>query len=1032
MLNRLIEVCVHRRVAAIVSIAILAAFGVRAYLNTPIEAYPDVTNAQVTVISQMAGYAPEEIERAITVPLERALNGTPQTIQLRSESLFGLSLITLTFDDDADPFISRMRVQQRISAAIADLPDGVIPELAPEATPLGEVYQFRVVSDRHDLYQLRSELQWNITRVLKAVPGVADVVCFGGYLKEIHVRAIPDRLRAHGVALPELAEALAKSNMNIGGGFLRSGDQELTVRGMGYINSADDIRRIVLKTRDGTPVTVGDVAEIVQSNTPRRGAIGWNEQKEAVEGFVLMRRGENPSRVMDGVHAKVAELNDRILPRGVRIETFYDRTTLVGSTLKTVNNNLLHGFILVVAVAWLFFRSVTGSLIVGSVIPLSLLGAFIGLYLLKLPANLISMGAIDFGILVDGAVVLVENVLHAVQHERQAKRGDMLRLIIRAAEQVAKPTLYAMLIIIAALVPVFTLQQVEGRIFRPLALTYSFALVAALILALTLVPALCALGFASGKTRAEPRWISALRERYRAGLGRLMPMRALAIGMAGVFLAVTLWVGSKLGTEFLPELDEGDILVFVEMPPSIALEAAQTMLIEVRRRILMTPEVTQVLSENGRPEDGTDNENPNMSETFVRLKPRDEWPRGRTKRQVEDEIRERLTQIPGVSYNFSQPIKDNVEEAVAGVRGKVVLKVFGTDTKVMRDSLEQARARLAGVPGIVDLGLYRDASVPQLQVRLDREALSRAGIPVAGANDFIGTALAGKVTTTTWEGERPVPVRLLLVAGERDSAHAIGELAVPRPGGGSVPLKQIAQIGIASGAANIYRESNSRYLALKFNVEGRDMGSVVNDAIAAVGDTVKLPDGYYFQWGGEFENQQRAIRRLEIIVPLALAAVLFLLYGAVQSGRAAGAILLAAPFALTGGVFALQLGGMPLSVSAVVGFIALLGQVSLLGLLLVSAIEQKRKEGVPLLDAVLAGSTEKLRAVLMAGLLARFGLLPMAISTGIGSETQRPFALVIVGGMVTTLVITLLVLPAVYYVLASEKYETPEQLDEAA
>src|SRR5262245_7297614 len=982
MLNRLIEVCVHRRVAAVVTTAILAAFGVRAYLNTPIEAYPDVTNAQVTVISQMPGYAPEEIERAVTVPLERALNGTPRTIQLRSESLFGLSLITLTFDDDADPFISRMQVAQRMAAAIGDLPEGVIPELAPEATPLGEVYQFRVVSDRHDLYQLRAELQWNITRVLKAVPGVADVVCFGGYLKEIHVRAFPERMRAHGVSLPELSEALAKSNMNIGGGFLRSGDQELTVRGMGYINSPDDIRRIVLKTRDGTPVTVGDVAEIIQSNTPRRGAIGYNEQKEAVEGFVLMRRAENPSRVMDGVHAKVAELNERILPRGVKIEPFYDRTTLVGSTLKTINSNLLHDFLLVMAMAWLFFRNMTGSLIVTSVIPLALLSTFIDLYALKLPANLISMSAIDFDILVNGAVVLVENVLHALQHERPAKRSDTLRLIIRAAEQVAKPTLFAMLIIIAALVPVYTLQQVEGRIFRPLALTYTFALVAALILALTLVPALCAIGFSTGKARPEPGWISALRVRFRAGLTRLMPWRALTIGMAGAFLAITVWAGAKLGTEFLPELDEGDILIFVEMPPSIALEAAQTMLIEVRRRILMSPEVTQVLSENGRPEDGTDNENPNMSETFVRLKPRDEWRPGLDKRKLADEIRDRLTEIPGVSYNFSQPIKDNVEEAVAGVRGKVVLKVFGTDTKVMRDSLEQARLRLASVPGIVDLGLYRDASVPQLQVKLDRDALARAGIPVASANDFIGTALAGKVVTTTWEGERPVPVRLLLVATERDSAHAIGELAVPRPGGGSVPLKQIANVGTASGAANIYRESNSRYLALKFNVEGRDMGSVVQDAIAAVGDKVKLPDGYYFQWGGEFENQQRAIRRLEIIVPLALAAVLFLLYGAVQAGRAAGAILLAAPFALTGGVFALHIGGMPLSVSAVVGFIALLGQVSLLGLLLVSAIEDKRAQGAALLEAVIEGSVEKIRAVLMAGLLALFGLLPMAISTG--------------------------------------------------
>jgi len=471
-------------------------------------------------------------------------------------------------------------------------------------------------------------------------------------------------------------------------------------------------------------------------------------------------------------------------------------------------------------------------------------------------------------------------------------------------------------------------------------------------------------------------------------------------------------------------------VVFVEMPPSIALEAAQTMLVEVRKRILTFPEVAQVLSENGRPEDGTDNENPNMSETFVRLRPREEWRKGYDKDRLIDEVRELLSEIPGVRYNFSQPIKDNVEEAVAGVRGKVVLKIYGTDMKVMRDTLEQARLKLAPVAGVVDLGLYRDATVPQLQIRLDREALARAGIPVASANDFIGTALAGKVTTTFWEGERPVPVRLILPAAARENHVAIGDLAVPRPSGGSAPLRELAQISIAAGAANIYRESNSRYLALKFNVEGRDMGSVVKDAIAVVNAGVKVPEGYYFAWGGEFENQQRAVRRLQIIVPIALAAVLALLYTAIQSGRAAAAILLTAPFALTGGVLGLWAGGMPISVSAIVGFIALLGQVSLLGLLVVSAIEAKRREGIALIAAVVEGSVEKLRAVLMAALLALFGLLPMALSTGVGSETQRPFALVIVGGMVTTLVITLLVLPAVYYMTASERYVTPEELDE--
>jgi cobalt-zinc-cadmium resistance protein CzcA len=714
----------------------------------------------------------------------------------------------------------------------------------------------------------------------------------------------------------------------------------------------------------------------------------------------------------------------------MQIVPFYDRTLLVGDTLHTVNNNLLHGFLLVVAVAWLFFRSITGSLIVASVIPLALLGAFAGLYVLKLPANLISMGAIDFGILVDGAVVLVENVLHSLQHERPATRRELLNLVIRSAEQVARPTLFAMLIIIAALVPVFTLEQVEGRIFRPLALTYSFALVAALVLSLTLVPALCALGFARARPRAEPKWLEKTRVRYRGWIGRLVGVRLPVLAVAAAFLLASVALGSRLGTEFLPELDEGDFVVFVEMPPSIALEAAQTMLVEVRRRILTFPEVAQVLSENGRPEDGTDNENPNMSETFVRLRPREEWRKGYNKDRLIDEVRALVSEIPGVRYNFSQPIKDNVEEAVAGVRGKVVLKVFGTDIKVMRETLEQARAKLASVRGVVDLGLYRDATVPQLQIRLDREALARAGIAVAAANDFIGTALAGKVTTIFWEGERPVPVRLLLPVSARENDQAIGELAVPRPGGGSVPLRDLAQITVATGAANIYREGNSRYLALKFNVEGRDMGSVVNDSIETVAAGVKVPEGYYFNWGGEFENQQRAIRRLQIIVPVALAMVLVLLYAAIQSGRAAAAILLTAPFALTGGVFGLWLGQMPISVSAVVGFIALLGQVSLLGLLVVSAIEARRAAGAELLPAIVEGCVEKLRAVLMAALLALFGLLPMAISTGIGSETQRPFALVIVGGMLTTLAITLFVLPGVYMMTASARYVTPEELDE--
>jgi cobalt-zinc-cadmium resistance protein CzcA len=1029
MLRLFIETCVHRRVAVLFATFVVAAFGLRAYLDTPIEAFPDVTNAQVTVITQLPGNAPEEIERRITVPLERELNGTPGMTSMRSESLFGLSLITLTFSDETGVFLARSVVSQRMAAA--DLPAGVTPELAPEATPLGEVYQFTLVSDRHDLYQLRAEMQWNVVRVLRQVQGVADVVPFGGYLKEIHIEADAARVYALGLTLADIEQAITKSNLNVGGGFLRSGDQELTVRGIGYLESAEDIKRIVLKSKDGTAVTVGDVCNVVQSYTPRRGTVGFGTQKEAIEGFVWMRRGQNPSLVLDSVHAKVRELNESILPRGMRIEVFYDRTDLVGLTLSTVHENLLTGFVLVVAVVWLFLRSVVGSLVVAVIIPLSLLVAFLGLYSLGLPANLISMGAIDFGILVDGAVVLVENVIHALRHDRPADRSGVLRLVVRSAVDVGRPTLYAMLIIIAALVPVFTLQSVEGRIFRPLALTYSFALVGALVFALTLVPALCAVLFRPRHARLhEPIWIEKLRANYRRSLSWLLDRRPMALAAAVVLLALGALTLTRLGTEFLPELDEGDIVIFVEMPPSIALANGQDVLLEVRRRVLAFPEVKGTLSEQGRPEDGTDNEGINMSETFVRLKPLHEWRPGWDKTRLVQEMRTSVNEIPGVRYNFSQPIRDNVEEAVSGVRGQVVLKMFGPDLSRMRSTLEQARDALKAVPGIVDLDLYRDASTPQLQVRFDRRALARAGIAMEDAQHTLETSLAGRVLTELWEGERPVPIRLMLPLNIRDDIERIGAITIASESGARIPMRDLANIRIANGVASINREGNSRFLALKFNIEGRDMGSVVKDAIDTVRQSVPAPEGYYFVWGGEFENQQRALARLKLVIPVAVLIVLGLLYGAMNSGRSALAILLTIPFALTGGAFALLVAGVPLSVSATVGFIALLGQVSLMGVLVLSAAEARRRNGEALQPALIEGAAERLRPVLMASLLALIGLLPMALSSGVGSETQRPFALVVVGGMLTTLVIALWLLPTLYSYITPKQLTTPEETDE--
>jgi cobalt-zinc-cadmium resistance protein CzcA len=1031
MLKHLIDVCVSRRVAVLAFTLGIAVYGFTAYQDTPIEAFPDVTNYQVNVITKAPGLAPEEVEKQITLPLERALNGTPGMISMRSESLFGLSLIYQTFDDDVDAFRARTLVTERVTAAASDLPPGASAELAPEYTPLGEIYQYRLASDRHSLHELRSEQEWVVATQFRQVPGVADVVGFGGFLPEIHVEVDPARLLAFGLGLEDVRSALAKSNVNVGGGFLRHGDQEMVVRGVGYLGSASDIQNIVLASKAGTPVTIGDVARVVLSNVPRRGDAGLDGTKEIIEGFVLLRRGENPTLVLDGVHRKVLELNTKILPQGMKIEPFYDRSTLVEHTLGTVHHNLLFGGLLIVGVVWLFLRTIRGALIVASVIPVALLAAFIGLHAIHLPANLISMGAIDFGILVDGAVILVENVIHMAREHRPASRAGMLGLVGRAAFEVSRPTFYAMAIIIAALIPVFTLQRVEGRIFRPLALTYTFALVGALVLALTLVPALCAAALGPRDAAAhDPPSIEHARAGYHRIVRAILGRRWIAYALAAVLVAAAgLGVG-RLGMEFLPELDEGDLVIFVEMPPSVALDKGEDILLDIRRRLLAFPEVEATLSEHGHPEDGTDDEGPNMSETFVRLLPESRWRKGLTKDDLVAQMRASLGDIPGVDYNFSQPIKDNVEEAVSGVRGKVVLKIFGNDLEKMRASLEQAKVALSAVPGIVDLDLYRDSMVPQLQIVLDRTALARAGIAVDDAQAVVETALAGKVATNLWKDDRLVPVRVGLPAPERSDAEQIGALMVPTADGGHVPLREVARIAVAQGRATINHEANSRFMALKFNVAGRDIGSVITEAQALVGGPdakVKPPDGHYFVWGGEFENQQRAMARLRVVVPIALLVVLVLLYSALGSARSALAVLLTAPFALTGGVFALLIADIPLSVSAAVGFIALLGQVSLAGLLVVSAIEARRNSGHCLGDALVEGPTSRFRALVMAAMLAILGLLPMALSHAVGSETQRPFAVVIIGGMVTTLVVALFVLPVFYRLITRKRLGIPAQ-----
>jgi len=1032
MLHSMISFVVHRRLLALCATLGIALYGVYSYLHTAIEAYPDVTNVQVGVIAQAPGLAPEEVERQITQPLERELNGTPGLVSLRSESYFGLSMVNLVFNDDAQSFKARAEVSQRLPQA--DLPPGVTPEMAPDYTPLGKIFYYRLHSDRHTLAELRTAQEWRVVRVLKQVQGVADVVSIGGFVKEFHIEADPDKLYAMGLTLEDVSQAIAQSNRNVGGGLMRRGEQSLIIRGIGLLRSPQDIQGVVVAMRGGAPVTVGDVARVLQSHTPRQGSVGMDEHDDVVQGIVLLKRGENPSEVLDAIHEKVDALNGGGLPEGMRMTTNYDRSDLVGHTLATVQHNLLFGATLIVAVLWLFLRSLRGSLIVATVIPLSLLAAFIGLHWLGMPANLISMGAIDFGIMVDGAVVLAENIIRNARLRKPQSAVDMRHIIVDSAVAVAKPTLFAMAIVIAALIPVFSLQSIEGRIFRPLAMTYSFALLGALVFAMGLVPALCALLLKPRHVMVEePKVFERAEHGYRHWIGAVLGAgrkRLLVLLAALAVLAVGGVSARFLGTEFLPELDEGDAYVLVQMPASISLEKGQEVLRDVRARLKVFPEVISVTSEQGRPESGTDNETLNLAKVLVRLKPHGQWRAGLDKPGLIEQMRATLGEIPGVSFNFAQPIRDSVEESTSGARGQVVLKVFGPEIPQLRAVLEQTVAAVKDIDGVVDLGLYRDAPAPQVHVEFDRQALARHGIAMETAQKTLAGALAGDVATTLWEGEYPVPVRVRLPYADRMDEEQVRQIAIPLPSGGSVPLHAVGSVGIQIGNSSIFREGNARYMALKFNVEGRDIGSVVKDTLAAFKDKVRVPDGYQAIWGGEWENQQRAAARLKVVVPLSLLVVYALLFGALGQARSAGVILLCAPFTMVGGIAALHLAHIELSISAAIGFIALLGQVALAGLLVVSAVEELRRQGMPMLQALVAGTAERMRSIVLVALLALLGLLPMALSTGVGSETQRPFASVIVGGMVVLPLVALVLLPVLYVLLGPKTMKTQEELDE--
>lgn len=1006
MFDAISRFAVRRWPIVLAATLIFCGYGWTAFRALPIEAFPDVTNPMVEVVGIYPGQAAEEVEKRVTVELERALAGTPNVVDLRSVSVFGLSLLTLTFEEGVPDFTMRTHVAERLRDA--ELPEGAFSVMGPQATPVGQIFRYTLEGPK-SLRELRAIQDFVVERRLRSVDGVAEVVTFGGFERQYQVRIDPSLLAAFDVSVGEVHEAVSRATRNAGGGYVGIGSQEFVVRGVGTPTDPAEIGYAVIREVDGVPILVRDVAVIVEGSTPRRGAVGRGERDEVIEGIVLLRRGENPSDVLEALHERVRQLNEEILPEGVYLDTFYDRNDLVAATLTTVGKNLLEGALLVLFVVYLFLRTFRGTLIIAVVIPVSMLTAFVGLKMMGLPANLISLGAIDFGILVDGAIIVLEATLHELHRpprEGETKEGRIERVLAL----VARPVGFAMLIIIAALFPIFTLQQTEGRIFAPMAYTYAFALLGALVSAMVIVPALERVLLPAHWKKGEPRWLAWLGDGYGRILRRAQGARRAALPIALASAASMGAYGAGIGTEFLPELNEGGFYITSIFPSTVSLDETRAQVSKMRSGILETPEVVDLLSHIGRPEDATQAEGSNNAEFFIQLAPENTWREGYGRAEIEDELRESLMKIPGVEYNFSQPITDRVFETISGIIGQVVVKFYGDDFGDMTGSAERYREALSSVDGITDLALYQAGDTPQLRIDLDREALARRGLSVDDVQETIEVALGGLKATEVWDGERRFAVALRLPDSIRSNPEQLARLQVG-PSDRRVTLGEIAQIEVARGRQSIWREDFSRFVALKFNVRGRDLGSTVADAQAATSD-LELPEGVWTRWGGEFENQERAMRRLGVTLPFALAAITAILFLIFRRVRPVAMVLAFLPLSVTGAVAGLRMVGENFSVSGAVGCIALIGAVVLAGVVICSRIDEAEQEADP--NPMATGARVAFRPVLLTITLALLGLVPAATSQAMGSETQRPFAIAIVGGLLISAPAILFLLPLAY------------------
>jgi cobalt-zinc-cadmium resistance protein CzcA len=1015
------------------STVLLILGGVYSGFNTAIEAFPDVMNTRIVIITQWPGRSAEEVEKFISIPIEMEMNAVPGKTSLRSISLFGLSVVTLMFDDDVEDFVARQNVTNHLTSV--ELPEGIKPDIEPPYGPTGEIYRYTLRSKTTSPADLKTLQDWVIERQLKSVPGVADIVSFGGDVKAFEVSVDPNLLTKYGFTAPDVFNALQKSNVNVGGDVINKNNQAYVVRGLGLVQNIEDIRNIIISNVNGAPIQLKNVAEVRESKKPNLGYVGRGKETNLVECIIVMRKNENASKILDGIHAKVEELNNNVLPSDVQIVPFYDRTKLIHFTVGTVTHNLMEGMILVIFIVSIFMANWRTTVIVSVIIPLALLFALICMKLKGMSANLLSIGAIDFGIIIDGAVVMVEGIFVVLDHKASkvgmAKFNKLgkLGLIKNTGGELAKPIFFSKLIIITAMLPIFSFQKVEGKMFSPLAWTLGFALLGSLILSLTLVPVLCSIWLKKNVREKSNPFVDFVYKYVTLAFNATYnnPVKSLSIAL--IITAISIGSFKYLGSEFLPQLNEGAIYVRASMPYSSSLAQSIDLTEKIRKKISSFQEIEQVLSQTGRPDDGTDPTGAFNIELHVELIPHDDWKRKISKEQLVQEMQDSLSVFQGINFSFSQPIMDNIEEAVSGVKGSMAVKIYGPDInrlEVLGDSVYRI---LKGIKGVDDLGIIHLMGQPELRIKLNADKMAIYGVATNDIQAVIEMAIGGKAATQLYDGEKRFDIRIRFLPEYRGNAEAIGNLLIPTISGNRFPLKLLADISTITGPAFVYREANQRFIGVKFSVRGRDLGSTIKEGQEKVSKAFSagLGKGMKITWQGEFENQQRAQTRLSYVVPFSICIIFILLVIAFGNFADASLVLLNLPFAVIGGIWALHLTHINFSISAGVGFIALFGIAIQAEVILISVFKRNLALNMTLDDAIREGFKDRIRSVLMTALIASLGLLPAAVSSGIGSESQKPLATVVIGGLVSSTILTLLIFPILFKMLYLRKMKKQNQ-----